>query len=84
MSRGKLFSFFCQHSKLKRGGSSRAVRSTGICLSRQSGSAVGVCVFYLFLCANTYFDTICVHLIKICVQIIKMRTVKLTDKLEFT
>lgn len=36
-----------------------------------------------YLCANTYFDTICVHLIKICVQLIKMRTVKLTDKLEF-
>ena len=28
------------------------------------------------MCANTYFDTICV-------QEIKMRTVKLTDKLEF-
>lgn len=37
MSRGKLFSFFCQHSKLKRGGSSRAGRSTGICPLGQSG-----------------------------------------------
>ena len=38
---------------------------------------------YILMCANTYFDTICIHLIKICVQVIKMRTVKLTDKLEF-
>ena len=30
----------------------------------------------LRMCANTYFDTICV-------QVIKMRTVKLSDKLEF-
>ena len=38
---------------------------------------------FLFLCANTYFDTICVHPLKSAYTLSKMRTVKLTDKLEF-
>ena len=36
-----------------------------------------------YLCANTYFDTICVHPLKSAYTLSKMRTVKLTDKLEF-
>ena len=35
------------------------------------------------VCANTYFDTICVHPLKSAYTLSKMRTVKLTDKLEF-
>ena len=42
------------------------------------------------LCANTYFDTICVHpiksaytLSKFAYSLLKMRTVKCTDKLKF-
>ena len=35
------------------------------------------------MCVNTYFDTICVHPIKSAYTLSKMRTVKLTDKLEF-
>ena len=36
-----------------------------------------------YLCVNTYFDTICVHPLKSAYTYSKMRTVKLTDKLEF-
>ena len=36
----------------------------------------------LFLCVNTYFDTICVHPTKSAYTLSKMRTVQLTDKLE--
>ena len=36
-----------------------------------------------FLYENTYFDTICVHPIKSAYTLSKMRTVKLTGKLEF-
>ncbi len=35
------------------------------------------------LCVNTYFDTISVHPIKSAYSCVKMRTVKLVDKLEF-
>ena len=35
------------------------------------------------LCVNTYFDTICVHPTKSAYTLSKMRTVQLTDKLEF-
>ena len=37
----------------------------------------------LKMCVNTYFDTICVHLVKFAYSLPKMRTIKLTDKLEF-
>lgn len=36
------------------------------------------------MCANTYFDTICVHLVEIAYSLPQMRTIKLTDKLEFS
>ncbi len=36
------------------------------------------------MCANTYFDTICVHPLKSAYTLSKMRTVKLTDKLELS
>ena len=35
------------------------------------------------MCANTYFDTICVHPLKSAYSTFKMRTVKCTDKLGF-
>ena len=37
----------------------------------------------VFLCVNTYFDTICVHPLKSAYSLPQMRTIKLTDKLEF-
>ena len=40
-------------------------------------------ILSLFLCINTNFDTICVHPIKSAYSCVKMRTVKLVDKLEF-
>ena len=37
----------------------------------------------LTMCVNTYFDTICVHLLENAYTCVEMRTIKLTDKLEF-
>src|SRR5690606_2242523 len=35
------------------------------------------------MCVNTYFDTICVHPLKSAYSLPQLRTIKLTNKLEF-